>query len=191
MTLLRPLATLLRRTGPRGWLALLAVWALLAVGGALAVWTLLLDPTDTMTGATGDVPNPTLTLFAPFEGRTELQLADLRGRPVVLNFWGSWCPPCRAEMPHFQSVWSKHKDDGLVILGVNALDTEEAARDFMQQVGVTYPIADDASGRITAQFEVTGFPATYFIDRSGALQGTWVGLINEAKLDELASELLS
>ncbi len=191
MKLLRTLSTLRQRTGPRGWWAVLAVWALLAIGGVLAVWVLLLDPTDTMTGASGDLPNPTLQLFDPFEGRTELQLADLQGRPVVLNFWGTWCPPCRAEMPHFESVWIKRKDEGLVVLGINSLDQEQAARDFLQQVGVTYPIADDASGELTLMFEVRGFPATYFIDRSGNLQRTWVGPLNEEKLDELAAEILS
>ena len=83
-----------RRTAPRGWWAFLAVWALLAVGGILAVWALLLAPSGAMTGGSRDLPNPTLQLFDPFEGRTELQLSDLQGRPVVLNFWGTWCPPC-------------------------------------------------------------------------------------------------
>ena len=191
MRLLRRVSTLPQRTGPRGLWAFLAVWALLVVGGALAVWVLLLDPTDTMTGASGDLPNPALQLFDPFEDRTEYRLADFQGRPVVLNFWGAWCPPCRAEMPHFESVWSKRKDDGLVVLGVNSLDQEQAARDFIEQVGVTYPIARDASGEIVLQFEVRAFPATYFIDRSGNLHRTWVGPLNEAKLDELASEILS
>ena len=191
MKLLRPLSTLRRWTGPRGWWAFLAVWALLVVGGALAVWVLLLDPTDTMTGATGDLPNPTLQLFDPFEDRTELQLADLQGRPVVLNFWGTWCPPCRAEMPHFESVWNNRKDEGLVVLGVNSLDQEQAARDFVRQLEITYPIAADTSGEIVLQFEVRAFPATYFIDRSGNLHRTWVGPLNEEKLDELASEILS
>ena len=180
-----------RRTAPRGWWAFLAVWALLAVGGILAVWALLLAPSGAMTGGSRDLPNPTLQLFDPFEGRTELQLSDLQGRPVVLNFWGTWCPPCRAEMPHFESVWSKRKNEGLVVLGINSLDQEQAARDFLQQVGVTYPIAGDASGEIVLQFEVRAFPATYFIDRSGNLHRTWVGPLNEKKLDELAGEILS
>ena len=94
-------------------------------------------------------------------------------------------------MPHFESVWSKRKDEELVVLGINSLDQEQAARDFLQQVGVTYPIAGDASGEITLEFEVRGFPATYFIDRSGNLHRTWVGPLNEKKLDELAGEILS
>lgn len=167
------------------------MWALLAVGGALAVWALLLSPSGMMTDAAREIPNPNLQLFDLFEDRTEYRLADFQGRPVVLNFWGTWCPPCRAEMPHFESVWSKRKDDGLLVIGVNSLDQEEAARDFIEQVGVTYPIAGDASGEITLEFEVRGFPATYFIDRSGNLHRTWVGPLNEAKLDELASEILS
>ena len=192
MKLLRPLSMLRRWTGPRGWWAFLAVWALLAVGGGLAVWLLLLSPSGMMTDATSrDLPNPHLQLFQPFEDRTELRLSDLQGRPVVLNFWGTWCPPCRAEMPHFESVWNKRKGEGLVVLGVNSLDEEQAARDFLQQVGVTYPIAGDTSGEIVLQFEVRAFPATYFIDRSGNIHRTWVGPLNESKLDELASEILS
>lgn len=96
-----------------------------------------------------------------------LRLSDLRGKVVVLNFWASWCPPCRAEMPDFQEIWEEMKEDDVVFLGVAVGDSESPARAFAETTGVTYPLGLDETGRISRDYQVTSLPTTFLIDREG------------------------
>lgn len=131
--------------------------------------------TRTIERATGDAaPDFALTLF---DGES-LRLSDLRGKVVVLNFWGSWCPPCRAEMPAFQRIWEEYRDKDVVFLGVAVGDRETTARVFAKQTGVTYPLGLDKTGNITVDYQVLSFPTTFVIDREG----------NEAKRFGVANE---
>ena len=105
--------------------------------------------------------------LALFDGRT-LRLADLRGNVVVLNFWVSWCPPCRAEMPAFERIWQEYRDQGVIFVGVaGVLDTEEDARAFAEKVGVTYLLGRDATGQISKDYRALTLPTTFIIDRQG------------------------
>ena len=96
---------------------------------------------------------------------------DLRGRPVVLNFWASWCIPCREEMPAFQKMWERYRDDGLQIVGVNVQDSREAAAQFVDQLGVTYPNVFDGDEELARKLDVLGLPQTFFITSDYELQG--------------------
>ena len=89
---------------------------------------------------------------------------DLKGHPVVLNFWASWCVPCREEMPAFERMWDRYRDQGIRIIGVNVQDSEAGARDFVDEVGVSYPIALDPDNELASQLGVRGLPQTFFID---------------------------
>ena len=111
----------------------------------------------------------------------ELALSDLRGKVVVLNFWATWCPPCREEMPSFESIYREYKDRDVVFVGVAVADTEERARDFVEGVGVTYPIGLDTSG-IAETYKVTAMPTTFFIDREGTITRKLQGLASEGAL---------
>ena len=111
----------------------------------------------------------------------ELALSDLRGKVVVLNFWATWCPPCREEMPSFESIYREYKDRDVVFVGVAVADTEERARDFVEGVGVTYPIGLDTSG-IAEAYRVTAMPTTFFIDREGTITRKLQGLASEGAL---------
>ena len=111
----------------------------------------------------------------------ELQLSDLRGKVVVLNFWGSWCPPCRAEMPSFESIYRQYKDKGVVFVGVAVSDVESKARAFAEEVGVTYPIGLDP-GHISSTYRITAMPTTYFIDQEGNISRKLQGPANEGAL---------
>lgn len=115
-----------------------------------------------------------------FEGET-LRLSDLRGKVVVLNFWASWCPPCRWEMPFFETISQEYKERGVIFLGVAISDTMEDASDFADSVGVTYPLALDAAGETARDYEVLGLPTTFLIDKDGAIQRR-LGAANEATL---------
>lgn len=103
-----------------------------------------------------------------FDGQT-LRLADLKGKPVVVNFWASWCVPCRDEAPALEAVWQKYKDQGLVVIGVDYVDTEPEAKAFMQEFGITYPTGPDVGTVISSKYKITGVPETYLITREGKL----------------------
>src|SRR6184192_4298203 len=99
-------------------------------------------------------PSFTLTLF---DGKV-VRLADFRGKAVLVNFWASWCVPCRAEAGALESAWQKYKDRGVVFLGVNIQDKEEDARAFMKEFGITYLNGRDASGKIAVDYGCGAFP---------------------------------
>ena len=108
------------------------------------------------------------------------RLSDFRGKTVVLNFWASWCPPCRAEMPEFQALWERRGPSGpddLVVLAVDFLpeDSVADAANFAREFGLTFPVLFDADGSVARRYRVRGFPATFFIDRRGVVRTTAFG----------------
>ena len=99
-----------------------------------------------------------------------LDLKDLKGKVVVLDFWGVWCPPCRAAMPKLKQLYSQHKDDGLVIIGVHTTRQGERMANFVKEQKLPWPIALDVEGKTVKAFLVDSFPDYYLIDRSGKLR---------------------
>jgi cytochrome c biogenesis protein CcmG, thiol:disulfide interchange protein DsbE len=136
-------------------------------------------------------PSFTLTLF---DGKT-IRLEDLRGKVVFLNFWASWCVPCRAEAKALEAGWNKYKDRGIVFLGVNIQDKEKDARDFIQEFGITYMNGIDKAGKIGIDYGVWGIPETFFIDHAGRITYKHVGGIDTqtiiAKLDQASLGIIS
>lgn len=116
-----------------------------------------------------------------FDGET-LRLSELEGKVVVLNFWASWCPPCRWEMPFFETMWNEYRDRGVVFVGVAMADTLEDAQGFAQEAGVTYPIGLDQTNEIVRAYEVRSLPTTFFIDKEGQIQRRLTSAANEALL---------
>ena len=125
-----------------------------------------------------------LTLF---DGRA-VRLEDFRGKVVFVNFWASWCPPCRAEAPMLETMWRQLKDQDVVFLGVNTQDEEPRARDFLDDFGITYPNGPDPGGRITIDYGVWGLPEAFIIDPAGRITYKQIGTIGPtllaAKIDE-------
>src|SRR5262249_49931851 len=101
-----------------------------------------------------------------FDGGS-FRLSEQRGRVVLINYWASWCPPCRDEAPTLEAAWRAYRDRGVVLVGLDVWDSETDARAFLKEFGVTYPNGPDASGEILIDYGVTGVPETYFVDRSG------------------------
>jgi cytochrome c biogenesis protein CcmG/thiol:disulfide interchange protein DsbE len=120
-----------------------------------------------------------------FDG-SEVSLADLRGQVVVLNFWASWCSPCRREAPALQETWAMYEDQGVAFVGVTYQDTKGASERFIQEFGITYPNGKDEKGQISRAYGVTGVPETFVIDRNG--QVTWFQ-IGEVRAEELARQV--
>lgn len=135
----------------------------------------------------GGEPAPDVR-FRLFDG-TETSLADFRGRPLVLNFWASWCPACVAEMPSFQAVHASIGGD-VVFLGLAVQDTRTAADAFVEQSGVEYVLGDDPDGAVLAAFDGIAMPTTVFIDPAGNVVGRHSGAIFEEELRRMILERL-
>ena len=133
----------------------------------------------------------TVTLF---DGG-KLSLSDLRGKAVFLNFWASWCPPCREEARDLEAAWQKVKDKNLVFLGVALQDTEKDSRAFLEEFKISYPNGRDESGKIGVDYGTWGIPESFFIDPQGRITYKHVGGIRAAlvitKLEEAAKGILS
>jgi peroxiredoxin len=106
-----------------------------------------------------------------------VNLADFRGQPVILNFWASWCPPCRAEMPDFQQAWQEYSDSDLIILSVNAThqDTLPEIERFIELNDLAFPILLDTSGTVSSTYQIRALPTTFLIDREGVILKTLIG----------------
>ena len=115
-------------------------------------------------------------------GGGQLSLADLRGSAVVLNFWASWCIPCREEAPLLTAADATYGPRGVRVLGVVYQDSAENARDFMRRYGQTYPGLLDPSGRTAIDYGVFGIPETFFIDAAGVVRSRQVGALTEGDL---------
>jgi cytochrome c biogenesis protein CcmG/thiol:disulfide interchange protein DsbE len=141
------------------------------------------------------VPAPAFTLSALADGRGagaawsraaadgDVSLRELRGTPLVLNFWASWCDPCRAEAKLLQAAWRRQSGDALFV-GLDAQDAREDARDFIAQFGLTFPHVRDPGNDTQRAWGVTGLPETYFIDARGRVVGHVIGTVDEAQLRE-------
>ncbi|MFN8464107.1 MAG: redoxin domain-containing protein [Caldilineaceae bacterium] len=118
-----------------------------------------------------------------------VRLSDLKGKPVVINFWATWCPPCRAEMPEFVKTAA---DEDLVVLAVNDGEDRKAVEEFAAAFGMTMPVVLDRDGMLNERYLVQGLPTTYFIDSQGKLSSMVVGQITpealEAKLAAIRTD---
>lgn len=104
-------------------------------------------------------------------------LSDFRGQAVLINFWASWCPPCRAEMPDMQKVFDSYHDQGFTILSINSTtqDTEANVIQFVQSYNLNFPVLFDNAGYATQAYQITALPTSFFLDREGIIQEVIVG----------------
>ena len=123
----------------------------------------------------------------------QISLSELRGKVVLVNFWASWCPPCRAEMPAIESVYRSYKGLGLEVLAVNTTNQDDvaAAASFDQELGLRFPIPLDHTGSVSASYNLRGLPSSYFIDQQGIISSVVVGgPMSEALVQSRIEELL-
>ncbi len=135
----------------------------------------------------GMAPDFTLTSF---DGRT-YTLSELRGNVVIINFWASWCPPCREEAAYLERTWRKYKDKGVIFIGVDYADAEKPALAYIDEFDITYFNGPDLGTRISQRYNIKGVPETYYVAKDGTLRGNHIGPLFEPELDNRIDELLS
>ena len=145
-----------------------------------------------------DIPSPLLGRpAAPFVLQTfdgeSVSVDGLRGKVAVVNFWASWCyPACYEEAPVLERGWRAYRDRGVMIVGVDIQDKPEAAQKFIRDFGLTFPNAQDTSGKVSVDYGVYGVPETFFLDRQGRIRVKHVGAVTEeilrVNLDRLLAE---
>ncbi len=141
------------------------------------------------------MPAPTAGLVLEFTVKDleeqEVHLSDLRGNVVLVNFWASWCSPCRKEMPVLQEYYLEHKDEGFVLVGVNVSDRPERVRELAAENGYQFPIWIDPPGNVLIDLRMQGLPASLLIDAEGQLINRWIGPVAEGSLDAIVGPHLA
>ena len=168
---------------PRRWrqrlIVALVVIVLVAIGLVLAA-AFRRDPHDIKTGSVGK-PAPAFALDLLDGG--QLKLDDYRGKVVVLNFWASWCVPCKQENPALAAVWERYRGtNDVMLIGVLYQDTVDAAKEYTTRLGNTWPSVVDQDGRTAIAFGVFGIPETFFITPDGVVAGRHIGPIDQGTL---------
>lgn len=104
-----------------------------------------------------------------------MTLSDLPGQVVLVNIWATWCPPCRAEMPAIETVYQRYRDQGFTVLAVNQMEPQAAVADFVQELGLTFPIVLDSRGSVSQLYRVQAVPTTFFVGRDGVIRDMLIG----------------
>jgi cytochrome c-type biogenesis protein len=121
----------------------------------------------------------------------EMLLSDLNGKVVLVNFWATWCGPCRIEMPQFEAVYQRHADDGLMVVAVNDQEPAEDVLDFLEEISLSFPVALDVSGDIQRLYGVSGYPTTLVIDRDGIILDRHLGPMLSDQIEALVRDALT
>ncbi len=173
----------------RTWYGLIVLTLLLGI-----VWTLNsrvqdgTKPTASPPAPRTGFPAPDFTL-ATVDGQT-VTLSELRGRPILINFWATWCPPCRAELPAIQATYERYADRGLVVLAVDMAEPPATVAAFAQELGLSFLIPLDQDGSVAEQYRVRAIPTSFFVDREGIVRSIFIGPMNEPIIEDRLRPLM-
>lgn len=200
------------------WVLLLSGVGLIALG-AIAIWVLLVtQPVDPLAQARQERPTFDASTFPTDFAATDanaigwsvgsqapeielkdlrdetVRLSDFRGKPVLVNFWATWCVPCRTEMPIIEKQYRAYKDrQGLVILAVDVKDDSgiDAVRTFLGELSLTFPVLLDADSSAETAYNVRGLPTSFFVDREGVIRAARVGSMNDEYIEQELQKLFA
>lgn len=193
------------RPSPEEWLAQQRARSQVSVYRSLAAAVESVRAENPMEPALTPLPVPTSVPLpvGPYPGQqapdfslTDLdgkpiRLRDLRGRPVILHFWATWCPVCRQETPTLQAVNQRYRSRGIAWLGINLRERPERVQEFARSFGLAFPILIDIDGSVAGRYQVTGIPTTLFLDPSGVVRARHIGPIQETQWEEYINQILA
>jgi thiol-disulfide isomerase/thioredoxin len=162
------------------------------LGGA---WTILSQETVFRDStAQGLTAGPQAGYLAPDFALESIQnqqivLGDLRGQPLVINFWATWCPPCRAEMPHLDEASSKYEGQ-VRIIAIDQGESREQVEAFASEIGITFPLLVDEPSDVSRVYGVRALPTTFFVDKNGIIVEVFTGTLNRAILEDRIGKML-
>jgi len=168
----------------RKWVQIAILIAILLIGGYTIGSSLFAEESIPREGS----EPPAFSLLG-LDGKT-YSLQDYKGRPVIVNFWGTWCDPCKREMPAIQSQYEKWKDRGLEVLSLNLDESRVTVQSFVQQNGLTFPILFDKDLHMRDRYAVRSYPTTFFIDSSGKIAKIAPGEMTEAFIEQTVRTIL-
>ena len=140
--------------------------------------------------ATAKIGEPAPDFTLPTPDGEPLSLRDFQGQVVLINFWATWCPPCRLEMPYLQAAYERYKEQGFTVLAVDQQESPEAVRAYFQELGLTFPTVIDGTGEVSSLYRVLALPTTYFVDRDGIVQIMHRGAMTEQQLENYLAQML-
>lgn len=120
----------------------------------------------------------------------KVSLADFKGKPLVLNFWAPWCPPCKEEAPLLQQTYEKYKGKNIDFLMISIQDTDRNVVNFMKDNNLTFPVGLDTEAVLTTRYSVSGLPTTFFIDSDSKIKRTYIGALQPEQIDSFIGEII-
>lgn len=137
------------------------------------------------------VPKPAQDFtLKDINGNNDIKLSSLKGKAVIINFWATWCYPCREEIPDLEKSYKENKDKGLVILGINIKEDNSKVSKFVKDYKITYPVLLDIDGTVSDAYRVFGIPTSFFIDRNGLVKDSFIGMLTKADIDKKLERIL-